>query len=68
MPYDEIIEELWEVKDSMAREYDNDAWKLGAYLQGLYSPDHTYGVPGRIFKTDAELAAYIKDNRKSLEH
>ena len=31
---DEIIEELWRIKDDMAREYGNDVGKLVADLQG----------------------------------
>ena len=31
---DEIIEELWKVKDDMAREYGNDVRKLAVYLEG----------------------------------
>ena len=31
---DEIIEELWGIKDSIAREHGNDVRKLAAYLQG----------------------------------
>ncbi|MDE0268110.1 MAG: hypothetical protein OXI96_03615 [Acidimicrobiaceae bacterium] len=34
--YDEIIEELWEVKDSIAREQDNDIRKLAAYLRSSH--------------------------------
>ena len=30
---DEIIEELWGIKASIAREHGNDAQKLAAYLQ-----------------------------------
>ena len=30
---DEIIEELWGIKDSIAREHGNDVRKLAAYLQ-----------------------------------
>ena len=33
---DEIIEELWGIKDNIAREHDYDLRKLAAYLQGLY--------------------------------
>ena len=29
---DEIIEELWEIKDSIAREHGNDVRKLAAHL------------------------------------
>lgn len=31
---DEIIEELWGIKDRIAREHGNDVRKLAAYLQG----------------------------------
>ena len=31
--HDEIIEELWEIKDSVAREHGSDVRKLAAYLQ-----------------------------------
>ena len=31
---DEIIEELWKIKDSIAREHGNDVRNLAAYLQG----------------------------------
>lgn len=37
--YDEIIEELWEIKDSIAREQDNDIRKLAAYLQSSHPGD-----------------------------
>ena len=30
---DEIIEELWGIKDRIAREHGNDVQKLAAYLQ-----------------------------------
>lgn len=30
---DEIIEELWGIKDSIAREHGNDVRRLAAYLQ-----------------------------------
>lgn len=30
---DEVLEELWEIKDNMAREHDNDVRKLADYLQ-----------------------------------
>ena len=31
---DEIIEELWRIKDAMAREHGYDVGRLAAYLQG----------------------------------
>ena len=36
---DEIIEELWKIKDTIAREHDNDLRKLAAYLQHAYPED-----------------------------
>ena len=30
---DEIIEELWKIKDDIAREHDNDIRKLASYLE-----------------------------------
>ncbi len=36
---DAIIEELWEIKDSIAREHGNDVRKLAAYLRRSYPED-----------------------------
>ena len=41
---DEIIEELWKIKDSIAREHDNDVRKIAAYLQGRKQFDRSYGA------------------------
>ncbi len=35
---DEIIEELWQIKDSIAREHDYDIESLVAYLQSKQRP------------------------------
>ena len=35
---DEIIEELWQIKDSMAREYEYDIDMLVAHLQNRQRP------------------------------
>ena len=43
---DEIIEELWGVKDSIAREQGNDVRKLAAYLQDAH-PEDSFASPGR---------------------
>ena len=45
--HDEIIEELWEIKDGLAREHDNDVRKLAAYLQPRKRWEHSSGLPGR---------------------
>ena len=44
---DEIIEELWGIKDSIAREHGNDVRKLAAYLQGGELRNHSSGAAGR---------------------
>ena len=42
---DKIIEELWEIKDSIAREHGNDVRKLAAYLRrrSLGPVEHSAG-------------------------
>ena len=49
---DEIIEELWGIKDSIAREHGNDVRKLAAYLQ---SKKDAKSAPG--LKQDGKLSA-----------
>lgn len=41
---DEIIEELWKVKDNIAREHDNDVRKIATYLQGRKRFERSYGA------------------------
>ena len=38
---DEIIDELWQIKDSIAQEHGNDVRKLAAYLQGGNLEEHS---------------------------
>jgi len=38
---DEIIEELWRIKDSIAREHGNDVRKLAAYLRDGKRCEHS---------------------------
>lgn len=63
---DEIIEELWEIKDSIARDHEYDIRKLGAHLQNRRTPGRTYGIPGRIFKSEEELSQYLMEKRSRL--
>ena len=39
---DEIIEELWRIKDSIAREHGNDVRKLAAYLRDGKRREHSW--------------------------
>ncbi len=41
---DEIIEELWKIKDSIAREHGNDVRKIAAYLEGRERFDRSCGA------------------------
>ena len=74
---DEIIKELWTVKDSIAREHDNDVRKLAAYLQGS-RPEGASGSPGRsgveilddapgrrVFNSAKGVDDYIEEERAS---
>ena len=56
---DEIIEELWRIKDDMAREHGNDVRKLATYLQGKQPRG------GSVFKTTADVAAYVKEEKEA---
>ena len=64
---DEIIEELWGIKGSIAREQGNDVRKLAAYLQDAHPGDSSASLersavdvlneaPGqRLFKTGEDM-------------
>ena len=77
---DEIIEELWRIKDSIAREHGNDVRKIAAYLQSMKRQEHGPAAPGRsavdilaeapgqlLFKSAKEVDDYIKEERASWE-
>ena len=77
---DEIIDELWQIKDSIAQEHGNDVRKLSAYLQGGNLEEHSSvssqrsavdilaEAPGqRLFKSPEDVEAYLKDERESWE-
>ena len=77
---DEIIEELWSIKDGIAREHGYDLRKLAAYLQGLEQEEVPSESPGRsildiladgpserLFKSAKEVDDYIAEERASWE-
>ena len=47
----EILDEVREIKETIAREHDNDIGKLVAYFRGIESTMRYYGVPeGNVSK------------------
>ena len=56
---DEIIEELWGIKDSIAREHGNDVRKLSAYLQSKKDTRHARmtnpGAMNELSETDKAI-------------
>ena len=77
---DEIIEELWKIKDGMAREHGNDVRKLAARLQGEKPPEITSNSPerslvdilaeapgGLVFKSPSDVAAYLREEKEGWD-
>ena len=68
---DEIIEELWGIKDMIAREQGNDVRRLAAYLQDAHPEDSSVSpersavdvlneAPGqRLFKTGEDMESHV---------
>ena len=54
---DEIIEELWQIKDSIAREHDYDIESLVAYLQSKPRPADQQVVDLSALKRAADQGA-----------
>ena len=56
---DEIIEELWEIKDSTAKEHGNDVRKLATYLQSNKDTKHArmtdLGAVNELSETDNSI-------------
>ena len=57
---DEIIQELWQIKDSMVREYEYDIDMLVAHLQARQRPVGQRVVDLRAMKEAAERAVLTK--------
>ena len=77
---DEIIEELWGIKDSIAREHGNDIRKLAAYLQDGELREHSSRAPGQsdvdildeamgqcLFKAGKDVESHAKGERASRD-
>ena len=54
---DEIIEELWQIKDSIAREHDYDIKSLVAYLQSKQRPADQQVVDLSVLRRAADQGA-----------
>ena len=65
--HNEVTEEPWESKETVARKHDIDARKPGEHFRSHMSANRTYAIPGHTFKDLAEVRAYIKEKRKLLE-
>ena len=61
---DEIIEELWGIKDSIAGEHGNDVRKLAAYLQDGKRRGHSSRTAcRRLFKAGEHLKSCFEDKQ-----
>ena len=59
---DAIIEELWKIKDDIAREHGYDIRRLGAYLRSLEG--RTVEDYLRELKTETPAATFSRHRRK----
>ncbi len=77
---DEVIRELWSVKDAMAQEHGHDVRGLAAYLQGKKrwecsrqpSGNSAFEIisngPGqRLFNTAKDVDDYIREERATWD-
>ncbi len=54
---DEIIKELWHIKDNIARDYGYDLDALAAYLQGKERTGYHHIIDPRLVQETAEQSA-----------
>ena len=64
---DEILREIHETRERIAKEHGYDRKKLDAFYESLRFPGFTYGTPGRIFHTEEELDEYIEERNREFE-
>lgn len=64
---DEIMRELHRVRAEIASEHGNDWQKLVAHYQNLSFPGFTYGIPGRIFRSEEERKAHIDERNRQFK-
>lgn len=59
-----ILDEVREIKESIARENDYDTQRIAISTRQPWDPKKTYGVPGRIFATEAEMEQFVKEREE----
>ena len=64
---DEIMKELHDTRERIAREHGYDREKLDAFYEKLRFPGFTYGIPGRTFQSEEELDRHIEDRNREFE-
>ena len=64
MMHDEIIEELWGIKDGIAREHGHDVRRLAEYLQGRSRAVRDGTVDGH---SDGEMTGADKPAKPAVE-
>ena len=62
---DEILEELWQIKDSMAQEHDYDVEILAVHLQSIHRPVGQPVVNLRAQRKSADQAAPAAADERS---
>ena len=64
---DEVMKELHETRDRIARQHGYDRQKVNTFYESLRFPGFTYGIPGRTFQTEEELDQYIEERNRDFE-
>ena len=64
---DEIMREVHEARDKIAREHNYDSRAVDAHYVNMTLQGFTYGIPGRTFKTEEELDNYRAERNRKYE-
>ena len=64
---DEIMREVHEARDKIAREHNYDSRAVDAHYVNMTLQGFTYGIPGRTFKTAEELDNHRAERKRKSE-
>ena len=64
---DEIMREVHEARDKIAREHNYDSRAVSAHYVNMTLQGFTYGIPGRTFKTREELDNHRAERKRKSE-